>query len=192
MQGYLIQMGGGLPLAERDSPVLPTVMQAYLSTVYFPSRTERSIGLRTSREMRTIGLAVDLIVGGHILHGLDVLLQRFKALEIAAEQGSWEQARWLELIPSADVAAWSREDLRSAMREQDLEMRLAVSPYNPKGKGKWKHGHVAGEEYEYTDYIPKGKGKKGGKGEKGKKGKKPYYEQDRDGGGHPPPPPPHA
>ena len=192
MQGYLIQSGGGLPLAAREGPVLPMVMQAYLSTVYFPSRSERSLGLRTTREMRTLGLAVDLIVGGHVLHGLDVLLQRFMALEMAAEQGSWDLARWLELIPSEDVAAWSREDLRTAMREQDLELRLSAG-YNPKGKGKGTRGLGAGEESEYPENPYRGKGsKKGGKGTKDKKGKKGYPEQERDGGGHPPPPAGHA
>ena len=116
MEGYFIQSGGGMALVGPSRSVLPPVALAYLSTVYLPTHPESQIGLRSAREMRTLAMSIGLLLGGHILHGLDVLLQQFKALELAAEQGSWSQARWLELIPTSDVSSWSREDLRSAMR----------------------------------------------------------------------------
>jgi hypothetical protein len=164
MQGYLVQSGGGLPLAGGAATVLPPVALAYLSTVYLPTHPEASIGLRSSREMRTLAMAIDLILGGHLLHALDVLLQRFKALELAAEQGSWSQARWLELIPTSDVSSWSRDDLRSAMREQELELRLGLVP-GPRDKGHGRgHGSRSdgGTGPDGADAAGRGRGK--GKG----------------------------
>ena len=95
MESYFIQSGGGMSLVGPNRSVLPPVVQAYLSTVYLPTHPESQIGLRSAREMRTLAMSIDLLLGGHVLHGLDVLLQRFKELDLAAEQGSWSQARWL-------------------------------------------------------------------------------------------------
>ena len=64
---------------------------------------------------------------GQLASALDVLIQRIKALELAAEQGTWQQARWLELLPPSDVATWSREELREAVREWDLEIRRGLA-----------------------------------------------------------------
>ncbi|CAK0864466.1 unnamed protein product [Prorocentrum cordatum] len=119
--------------------LLPEVARMYLQTVVFAARPERDIGLRTSREMRTLTLAIGLIAGGHFLKALDVLTQRFKALEIATDQGNWNHARWVELLPPADVSSWSRTDLREAMREQDLEVRLGLAP-GPSGGGRASGG----------------------------------------------------
>ena len=47
---------------------------------------------------------------GQVPRAMDVLMQRFKALELAGEQRGWAQAKWLELIPPSEVAAWSREE----------------------------------------------------------------------------------
>ena len=86
-------------------------------------------------------MSIDLLLGGHVLHGLDVLFQRFKALELAAGQGSWSQARWLELTSTSDVSLWSREDLWSVMREQELEVRLGLAP-TPRDRGAGRGGGV--------------------------------------------------
>lgn len=190
MEGYLIQNGGGLALTGPNRSVLPPVAQAYLSTVYLPTHPESQIGLRSAREMRTLAMSIDLLLGGHILHGLDVLLQRFKALELAAEQGSWSQARWLELIPTSDVSSWSRDDLRSAMREQDLEVRLGLAPL-PKGagrgRGKGEPGvATSGAESESAPWWGRRRGGKG-KGKKGKDHARSAGADQNQGGGSAPP-----
>lgn len=60
-----------------------------------------------------------------------------------------------------------------------------------KSKGRGKYGHAAGEESEWYQWSPKGKGKRGDRGDKGgRKGKRFQYEQDRESGGGLPPPPP--
>ena len=153
--------------------VLPPVVQAYLSTVYLPTHPESQIGFRSAREMRTLAMSINLLLGGHVLHGLDVLLQRFKALELAAEQGIWSQARWLEVIPTSDVSSWSREDLRSAMREKELEMRLGLAPA-PRDKGAGRGGGVAsgGVQTPGGEEVPcYGRRYRGRNGDKGGKGR---------------------
>ena len=130
----LLRMGMYLPgrarfgLGETSAQVpLDPVVQLYLTTVLFPARGESAFGMRTSRELRTLGLVMDLLLEGQLASALDVLIQRIKALELAAEQGTWQQARWLELLPPSDVATWSREELREAVREQDMEIRLGLA-----------------------------------------------------------------
>jgi hypothetical protein len=101
-------------------------MQAYLTTTYFVAHPEAAVGLRAAREMRTLAMVSDLVCSGRPLSALDVIAQRQKALEISVDQSGWNQARWLELIPAADVSSWTREDLRDAMKEQELETRLGL------------------------------------------------------------------
>ena len=102
-------------------------MGHYLATALFPSKGEAHLGLRNVRELRTLALVGDSILQGELATALDVLVQRMKAIEVAAEQGTWVQARWMELVPPSDVSSWDREDLRLAMREQDLDVRLGLS-----------------------------------------------------------------
>ena len=106
---------------------LEPVAQLYLTTVLFPAKGEAAVGMRTSRELRTLALVIDLILEGQLSSALDVLMQRIKALELSTEQQSWQQALWLELLPPADVAAWSRDELTEAMRELDVVVRLGLA-----------------------------------------------------------------
>ena len=72
-----------------------------------------AVGLRTSREMRTIAEAVDALVEGNVLRAGDLLIQRFKALETSVIDGTWLRARHHELIPEESVGlASAAERLR--------------------------------------------------------------------------------
>lgn len=158
MSGYLRHRDGHDPLGGGSREELPPVMQAYLGSVYFPVHSEQQVGLRSAREMRTLAMINDLICSGRVLSALDVVMQRQKALEISIEQGGWTQGRWLELIPQSDASTWTREDLRDAMREQDLEARLGLgaagrrrgpSPRrSPSRRGGGQRGKGGGDRYQ--------------------------------------------
>ena len=126
MKGYLGQRTGDDPLGLAGAGILSPVMQGYLTTTYFVSHPEGAVGLRTAREMRTLAMISDLLCSGRPLSALDVIAQRQKALAVSIEQGGWNQARWFELIPMADASSWTREDLRDAMLEQELEVKCGL------------------------------------------------------------------
>ena len=112
--------GGGDGVEHEFAPVA----ELYLHTAFFPKYPENAVGIRTARELKTLAKAVDQLCRGQVVQGLDVLLQRMKALEVVATQGSWTQARWFELLPQQDVASWSPEELQAAQRLETIDRRL--------------------------------------------------------------------
>eukprot|EP00971_Amphidinium_carterae_P341968 6481071-Amphidinium_carterae.1 len=78
-----------------------------------PSMGE-SLGLRSSRELLTIARAVDSMLRGDTVAAAECLLQRFKAVELSAQEGTWTNARHLEVIPEQKVAASSGAERRHA------------------------------------------------------------------------------
>ena len=174
MRQYLAGASGALPSAGTSD--LPSTMSAYLNVVYFPVHPETSIGLRASREMKTIGFAVDLMCQGKILEALDFLTQRQKALEVSVEQGNWVQAKHLELIPQSDVTSWSRSDLKAAQKEQLLDTKLGLTiPSTSRGSFQNNRSTSQREpqqETERKDSKGRGRGSQGRfwKGSKGGRG----------------------
>ena len=96
-----------------------------------------------ARELKTLGRAADRLLQGRVAEALDILMQRMQGIEVAVEQGSWGQARWLELLPPSEVASWSRETLRLAQREELVEQRLREGPLGtPSPQGGPGHNAV--------------------------------------------------
>ena len=58
---------------------LDALFTPYLTSVLLPSLTEKA-GLRNSRELQTLALALDLLIGGDLTRLGDLLAQRFKAV----------------------------------------------------------------------------------------------------------------
>ena len=54
----------------------------------------------------------------------DLLMQRFKALEVSVQDGSGASAQRLELLPAKDVGLASAEEQRAAARAELLHLRL--------------------------------------------------------------------
>ena len=61
----------------------PGLVVAYLTRAVFPHQGAR-LPLRSEREMRTLAESLDLIVAGRGVAAADLLMQRFKAVEMAA------------------------------------------------------------------------------------------------------------
>ena len=65
-------------------------------------------------------MSIDEVLGGRLKHGLDILLQRFKAIEASFEEGGWHTARHLELIPGGG-SGLLREDERAAAAKAEVQ-----------------------------------------------------------------------
>ena len=107
---------------------------AYLETVFNQRYGTDAVGLRTSREMRTIAESVDALMEGDVLRAGDLLIQRFKALETSVIDGTWSRARHHELIPeegvglasAAERQAISRLELQRPSRNRESTARRQV------------------------------------------------------------------
>ena len=93
---------------------------AYLNQVVLVNHPPSKIGIRSHREMVTLAMTIDEILGGRLMQALDLLIQRFKAIEASFEEGGWQTARHLELIPGGG-AGLLREDERAAASKAELQ-----------------------------------------------------------------------
>ena len=84
---------------------------------------------------------VDLLASNDILRGLDILIQRQKAIELAADQGSWAQAQYLELTHADEEHSYFRQELKAVQAERKADLKLQQMALAPRGwKGEWKGG----------------------------------------------------
>lgn len=84
----------------------------------------RCKNVRNSRELRTLSEVADLLIEGDLARGLDVIAQRYAALEVAEEQGSWKLAQHLELVPQAAPTSVGETGYRFAASEELRAERL--------------------------------------------------------------------
>ena len=85
MKEYLVGQQGGYSESEQED--LRALFTPYLTSVLLPTLGEKG-SLRNVRELRTLAEALDALVKGD-LEGLgDLLAQRFKALEMATQEGN--------------------------------------------------------------------------------------------------------
>ena len=97
-------------------------MMAYVSQVILNQHPPASIGIRNHRELLTLGLAIDLLIQGHLPELGDLLMQRLKALETSFSDQGWHSARHQELIPS-HAASLTTE----AERRKTAKMEVAAN-----------------------------------------------------------------
>ena len=88
----LVQQAQGRGTAEMEEDQLPATATGYLSNVFLVTHPPATVNLRTLKGLRTVAAVIDLLCHNDPLRGLDVLTQRFKALELAHKQQSWTQA----------------------------------------------------------------------------------------------------
>ena len=96
-----MSQGVGHRLAEAPSGGVAPVAVSYTSAVLLPALAQASpVSQRYRRELMTLATAVDQLARGESSVAADTLAQRMKALESAIrDSGSWDAARWLELVP---------------------------------------------------------------------------------------------
>jgi hypothetical protein len=110
----------------------------YLQTVFCQRFPGDVVGLRTSREMRTLAEALDTLLEGNLPRLGDILIQRFKALESSVVDGGWALARHQELIPSADAGLASVAERSLAARLEMQRQRLIEGAAKTKEAAKAK------------------------------------------------------
>ena len=99
---------------------LPTLC----TSVWHGAHPQSEMGVRNTRDMRTTGECLDVLIQGNLPALGDILMQRLKALEQAVKDGNWNTAAHLEVVPSLDVGLTSQRELRSAVQGQLQQYRL--------------------------------------------------------------------
>ena len=100
------------------------VFLKYLMQVYSVHWPANKIGSANHRELRTYAEACDGLMRGNLNQVLDLLSQAFKAKMMAIEDGNWDTARWLQLLPECDgVTSIPESDKEMARRIQASKLR---------------------------------------------------------------------
>ena len=127
----MVRSGGEAVRVETGS--VPAVATPYFHAVFHPAH--RDMGIRNSREARTLCRALDHLARKEYGEAADLLGQRLKAVEKATKDGNnWSRAQWLELLPPEGLTLIGRDEEAMTAYEEQLQTRL--NPLNTKGKGK--------------------------------------------------------
>lgn len=124
-------------LAERDEGVEDgeawkgRKVMSYVSQVLLSHHPMAKIGIRSYREVVTVGNALDLLLQGRLPECGDLLVQRLKALETSFQEGNWSSARHQELIPAVGASMTSQAErelaAKAELRAQKLRLALQKS-----------------------------------------------------------------
>eukprot|EP00435_Cladocopium_sp_Y103_P021215 s2664_g5.t1 len=134
----------------------PPVALNHILTVLLPSLGQKA-GLRSTRELKTLGTILDQLASGCPSMAADTVTQRIKAVERATHEGHWGAAQHLELLAPENTMLIEKDEEMFMAREYLLEQKLKhYDRPGPRreneGKGKSKGA--------------KGKNKDGSKGDK--------------------------
>eukprot|EP00973_Karenia_brevis_P034542 4764885-Karenia_brevis.AAC.1 len=75
-------------------------MMTYLTAVLQGRFSAEKIGARSAHELKTLALAQDALGNGRLPQVADLLMQRFKGIELIIEDGTSSLANHVELAPS--------------------------------------------------------------------------------------------
>ena len=107
----------------------------YLNTILFGSLPREKVGRRNEAEFKMLAEALDSLSDGDLAGLGDILMQRFKALELAAQEGSWSIARRLEITGPSELGLASTQERRMAATEELLQLRLQEAQMKVSSKG---------------------------------------------------------
>jgi len=124
------RMGGGEITAEEQKQLdaFQGIVTQYLTVGLMPgvAATGNPLSMRNEREMRTIAEALDALTNGNLGLAGDILMQRFRACEINAQDGTWDLAKHMELIPDRQVSSVPLGMRQVLMREENQRMKYAT------------------------------------------------------------------
>ena len=95
----------------------------YLLTILLPTLGPK-VGVRSTRELKTLGSILDHLAGGSPSKAADVVCQRIKALERATQEGHWGAAQYLELLAPEGTLLLDRDEEAYMTKEYLLEQKL--------------------------------------------------------------------
>ena len=105
-----------------EDPLSPVAMRFFLQ-VFLPNH--RDMGEPELREIRTLCEALDGLLRGRTLETGDLLAMRLKAAMLAAQEGSWQIARHLELLPPMQKHLPLNQEEETLIRKVEAgEMKL--------------------------------------------------------------------
>ena len=111
----------------------PVVAMNHVLTILLPSLGAK-VGLRSTRELKTLGRILDLLAGGCPSKAADVVAQRIKAVERATHETHWGAAQFLELIPPENSMLLEKDEEMFVTKEWLLEQKLRS--YDRRGPGR--------------------------------------------------------
>ena len=109
-------------------------VSSYLVAIVFGHYPMHTLRAGTVRELQTLASALDLLQSGSLPELSDVLMQRFKALELSLQDVSWQVAGELEVVGDLRPSLTSLEEQEVARRAAMLRRRL--DEVRGKGAGK--------------------------------------------------------
>jgi hypothetical protein len=115
----------------------PIVLQ-YLTTVL--EITHPTMGARNNREFHTLSRAIDYLVDGKVAEAGDLLVQRFKAIEMSITDKSWAVAEHLELLPPAAVSSTTEPERAQALALATRELKFKQGMSRTGGRSPSPHG----------------------------------------------------
>ena len=99
-------------------------MMAYINQVVLVQHPPPAIGVRSHRELITLGTAIDMLIMGELAELGDLLMQRLKALETSLVESNWMSARHQELIPPQAASLTSESERRRAAKQEAASLKL--------------------------------------------------------------------
>jgi len=103
----------------------PAKMVTYLQSVFLGAHPADKVGPRSVAEMRLLAEVMDSLSQGDLARVSDLLMQRFKAVELASTDGNWHQAKHVDLTYEAGRGLMSSEEKLKATKKQLMELKLA-------------------------------------------------------------------
>eukprot|EP00435_Cladocopium_sp_Y103_P067141 s738_g29.t1 len=143
---------GVRPTSARSGRTPPVAMN-HILTVLLPSLGSKA-GLRSIRELKTLGGILDHLAAGSLSRAADVVSQRIKAVERATHEGHWGAAQFLELLPPENSMLLERDEEMYLAKEYLMDQRLKTydrQQSRPEGGGKGKSKKAKGKTKEKGD-----------------------------------------
>ena len=97
----------------------------YLLTCFHGRFPVEKVGVGKARELRTLAAALDHVGRGEIAQLSDLLVQRFKAVAAAVEDGNWNLAQRYELTPDVSGGLIRVHERKIAAKDEALAARLS-------------------------------------------------------------------
>ena len=145
----------------------PAVALNHILTILLPNLGVKA-GVRSTRELKTLGTILDHLAMGSPSKAADVVTQRIKAVERASHESHWGSAQFLELLAPENSMLLDKDEEIYVSKEYLLELRLRQydrGSYRPEsgGKGKAKGAKEKAKDKDKGDRGAWDKNEKGGK-----------------------------
>jgi len=127
IQSYLGNRQGS-----RELDTVSAVFTPYLTSVLMPTLGETA-SLRNSHELANLASALDFLMSGDVTRACDVLAQRFKAVELAAQDGNWHVAKHVQLVGESRVSTLTQREreIASLQEKHDSKFRNLAAGRTP-------------------------------------------------------------